>query len=239
MHLVDLRSDTVTLPTEAMRLAMATAELGDDVFGEDPTVVRLEALAAEMTGKEAAMLVPSGTMANLICLLTHCGRGEEVILGDQAHIFYYEQGGSAAVGGIHPRTVPNHPDGTLDRIIERDLPAPRLIAADTPPTGSVRSDGVGWRRLPSRRWGTLRQGPPSVHRSRRGTGATCPDASTWPRPPAASAEQRSAPDEGCDRSALGDVGQRDPHRCRQVDGRQPVDRHLGAAGRARSERDLG
>ena len=87
MHLVDLRSDTVTLPTDAMRRAMATAELGDDVFGEDPTVVRLEALAAEMTGKEAAMLVPSGTMANWICLLTHGGRGEEVILGDQAHIF--------------------------------------------------------------------------------------------------------------------------------------------------------
>jgi len=138
MHLIDLRSDTVTLPTEAMRRAMATAELGDDVFGEDPTVVRLEALAAEMTGKAAAMLVPSGTMANLICLLTHCGRGEEVILGDQAHIFYYEQGGSAAVGGIHPRTVPNHPDGTLDLTAVRDsiraedphFPRTRLIAVE-------------------------------------------------------------------------------------------------------------
>ena len=138
MHLVDLRSDTVTLPTEAMRRAMATAELGDDVFGEDPTVVRLEALAAEMTGKEAAMLVPSGTMANLICLLTHCGRGEEVILGDQAHIFYYEQGGSAAVGGIHPRTVPNQPDGKLDLTAVRDsiraddphFPRTRLIAVE-------------------------------------------------------------------------------------------------------------
>lgn len=138
MRVIDLRSDTVTLPTDTMRRAMATAELGDDVFGEDPTVVNLEALAAEMTGKEAAMLVPSGTMANLICLLTHCGRGEEVILGDQAHIFFYEQGGSAAVGGIHPRTVPNQPDGTLDLDAVRDsiraddqhFPCTRLIALE-------------------------------------------------------------------------------------------------------------
>ena len=96
MRSIDLRSDTVTHPTTAMRQAMAAAELGDDVFGEDPTVARLEALAAETTGKEAALLVPSGTMANLVSLLTHCGRGEEVLLGDQAHIFIYEQGGSAA-----------------------------------------------------------------------------------------------------------------------------------------------
>lgn len=138
MRVIDLRSDTVTLPTETMRRAMATAELGDDVFGEDPTVVKLEALAAEMTGTETAMLVPSGTMANLICLLTHCGRGEEVILGDQAHIFFYEQGGSAAVGGIHPRTVPNQPDGTLDLNAVRDsiraddqhFPRTRLIALE-------------------------------------------------------------------------------------------------------------
>jgi threonine aldolase len=138
MRVIDLRSDTVTLPTDTMRRAMATAELGDDVLGEDPTVVNLEALAAEMTGKEAAMLVPSGTMANLICLLTHCGRGEEVILGDQAHIFFYEQGGCAAVGGIHPRTVPNKPDGTLDLNAVRDsiraddphFPRTRLIALE-------------------------------------------------------------------------------------------------------------
>ena len=111
---IDLRSDTVTQPTEAMRHAMAAARLGDDVFGEDPTVCALEALAAELTGKEAALFVPSGTMANLVSLLTHCGRGDEIILGDQAHIFCYEQGGSAQVGGIHPRTIPNRPDGTLD-----------------------------------------------------------------------------------------------------------------------------
>ena len=138
MQTIDLRSDTVTLPTETMRKAMASAELGDDVFGEDPTVQRLEELAAEMSGKEAALLVPSGTMANLVSLLTHCGRGEEVILGDQAHIFFYEQGGSAAVGGIHPRTVPNQPDGRLDleavessiRSEDPHFPRTRLIAVE-------------------------------------------------------------------------------------------------------------
>jgi len=114
MQMIDLRSDTVTHPTAAMRRAMAEAQVGDDVFGEDPTVNRLEELAAERLGKEAALFVSSGTMANLVCQLTHCGRGEEMILGDQSHIFHYEQGGSAAVGGIHPRIIPNRPDGTLD-----------------------------------------------------------------------------------------------------------------------------
>lgn len=114
MHTIDLRSDTLTKPSAAMRKAMANAEVGDDVFGEDPTVNRLEEVAAEKTGKEAALFVSSGTMANLVSLLTHCSRGDEVILGDQAHIFFYEQGGCAALGGIHPRTVPNLPDGTLN-----------------------------------------------------------------------------------------------------------------------------
>ena len=113
MTIVDLRSDTITRPTPAMRRAMAEAEVGDDVFGEDPTVNRLEALAAERLGKAAALLVASGTMANLVSLMVHCGRGDEVILGDQAHSFLYEQGGSAALGGIHPRTVANQSDGTL------------------------------------------------------------------------------------------------------------------------------
>ncbi|MCP4689283.1 MAG: low-specificity L-threonine aldolase [Desulfobacterales bacterium] len=113
MRSVDLRSDTITKPTPAMRRAMADAEVGDDVFGEDPTVNRLEAMAAEMIGKEAALFTPSGSMANLISELSHCGRGDEMILGDQSHIFFYEQGGSAAVGGIHPRTLPNRPDGTI------------------------------------------------------------------------------------------------------------------------------
>ena len=112
-RIVDLRSDTITQPTASMRKAMAAAEVGDDVFGEDPTVNRLEEMAAERLGKEAGLYVTSGTMANLVCQLTHCGRGDEMILGDQAHIFFYEQGGSSAVGSIHPRTVPNQPDGKL------------------------------------------------------------------------------------------------------------------------------
>ncbi len=112
-RIIDLRSDTVTLPTPAMRQAMAQAAVGDDVYGEDPTVNQLEALAAERLGKEAALFVPSGTMANLVCLLSHCGRGEEAIMGHVAHTFLFEAGGSAAVGGIHPRTVPNQPDGTI------------------------------------------------------------------------------------------------------------------------------
>ena len=113
-RVVDLRSDTVTLPTPDMRRAMFEAELGDDVYGEDPTINRLEAMAAERLSKEAAVLVPSGTMANLVCLLTHCSRGDEAIMGHLAHTFLFEAGSSAAVGGIHPRTVPNHADGTLD-----------------------------------------------------------------------------------------------------------------------------
>jgi threonine aldolase len=110
---IDLRSDTVTLPTQTMREAIYNAELGDDVFGEDPTTNRLEEMAAERMGKEAAMLVASGTMGNLVSILTHCRRGEEVILGDQSHTFVYEAGGVSAVGGIHPHTVVNQPDGTM------------------------------------------------------------------------------------------------------------------------------
>ncbi|MDQ1301999.1 MAG: threonine aldolase, partial [Chloroflexota bacterium] len=114
MHIVDLRSDTITQPTPAMRRAMTEAEVGDDVFGDDPTVHKLEALAAARLGKEAALFVASGTMGNLVSLLAQCGRGDEVILGDQAHTYMYEQGGMAALGGIHPRVLKNQPDGTLD-----------------------------------------------------------------------------------------------------------------------------
>ncbi len=113
MRVVDLRSDTVTLPTDEMRQAILRAELGDDVFGEDPTVNRLERMAAERMGKEAALLVVSGTMGNLASILTHCRRGEEVILGNRSHTFFYEAGGISALGGIHPHTLPNQPDGTL------------------------------------------------------------------------------------------------------------------------------
>jgi len=114
LKIIDLRSDTVTLPTPAMREAMYQAEVGDDVLGEDPTVNRLEEMAAERMGKEAALFVASGTMANLVCLLTHCGRGDEFIVGHLAHTFLYEAGASAALGGLHPHTVPNQSDGTLD-----------------------------------------------------------------------------------------------------------------------------
>ena len=114
MHIIDLRSDTITKPTPAMRRAMAEAEVGDDVFGDDPTVQRLEELAAGRLGKEAGLFVASGTMGNLVSLLAQCGRGDEVILGDQAHTYVYEQGGMAALGGIHPRVLRNQPDGTLD-----------------------------------------------------------------------------------------------------------------------------
>ncbi len=111
--MIDLRSDTVTRPTAVMRDAMAGAEVGDDVYGEDPTVNRLQSMAAERLGMDAALLVPSGTMGNLASLLAHCGRGDEVILGDKSHTFLYEQGGMAALGGIMPHTVPNRPDGTM------------------------------------------------------------------------------------------------------------------------------
>jgi threonine aldolase len=107
MPLIDLRSDTVTQPTPAMREAMYRAELGDDVFGEDPTVNRLEEMAAEKLGKERALLVVSGTMGNLVGVLSHTQRGDEVIVGDQSHIFLYEVGGCSALGGVQMRTVPN------------------------------------------------------------------------------------------------------------------------------------
>ena len=113
MGTIDLRSDTVTLPTPAMREAIYRAELGDDVFSEDPTTNRLEEMAAERMGKEAALLVASGTMGNLVCTLTHCRRGEEVILGDRSHTFLYEAGGMSTLGGIHPHTICNQPDGTM------------------------------------------------------------------------------------------------------------------------------
>ncbi len=113
MELIDLRSDTLTQPTPAMRQAMANAEVGDDVFREDPTVAKLEQITASILGKESALFVPSGTMGNLICLLTHCQRGDEYIVGDRSHIFLNEVGGASALGGLHPHVIPNEKDGTL------------------------------------------------------------------------------------------------------------------------------
>ncbi len=113
MNFVDLRSDTVTKPTPEMREAMAEAEVGDDVYMDDPTVNRLQEKAAEMLGKEDSLFVPSGTMGNLLALLVYCQRGDEVILGDKSHIYLNEAGGCAALGGIHPHPIPNQKDGTL------------------------------------------------------------------------------------------------------------------------------
>ncbi len=113
MEYVDLRSDTVTKPTPEMREAMAEAEVGDDVYGDDPTVSRLEELAADMLGKEAALFVPSGTMGNLTALLVHCQRGHEVIVGNLSHIYLNEAGGMSALGGIQPCPLQNQSDGTL------------------------------------------------------------------------------------------------------------------------------
>ncbi|HEU4352358.1 MAG TPA: low-specificity L-threonine aldolase [Burkholderiales bacterium] len=143
--LVDLRSDTVTRPSPGMRKAMHDAELGDDVFGDDPTVNRLQARAAEIFGVEDALLFPSGTQSNLAALMSHCQRGEEVILGMEAHSYRYEAGGVSVLGSIHPQAIPNRPDGTLDlaqveAAIKPDdphFPRTHLLALENTITGRV------------------------------------------------------------------------------------------------------
>lgn len=110
-----MRSDTVTQPTPAMRAAMAAAEVGDDVFGDDPTVNALQQYVADLLGKDAGLFVPSGTMANLLACMTHCStRSSEMILGDESHIHFYEGGNTAQFGGIHSRTIKNESDGRMD-----------------------------------------------------------------------------------------------------------------------------
>jgi threonine aldolase len=111
--MIDLRSDTVTKPTPEMRQVIARADVGDDVYGEDPSINELERESARLLGKESAMFIPSGTMGNLASILTHCERGSEIILGDKAHTFLYEVGGVAALGGIQSHILPNQSDGTL------------------------------------------------------------------------------------------------------------------------------
>ena len=111
--MIDLRSDTVTLPTNEMKKFIINSPLGDDVYGEDPSVNLLQKKIAKIFNKEAALFVPSGTMANLISVLTHCNRGDEVILGDKSHIFYYEAGGISAFGGVHSHQLKNYDDGTI------------------------------------------------------------------------------------------------------------------------------
>ena len=135
---IDLRSDTVTKPTPEMREAMATAEVGDDVYGDDPTVNRLQEMAAEMTGHEAALFVASGTMGNLAAVLAHCQRGDEAILGKDAHTYHYEAGGISVLGGVHSCQLPNQPDGSLAledieaaiRYDDPHQPITRLIALE-------------------------------------------------------------------------------------------------------------
>jgi threonine aldolase len=112
--MIDLRSDTVTQPSAAMRAAMAQAPVGDDVFGDDPTVNRLQEVAAARFGMQAGLFFPSGTQSNLAALMSHCQRGEEVIVGQDAHTYHYEAGGMAVLGSIQPQPLNNRPDGTLD-----------------------------------------------------------------------------------------------------------------------------
>ena len=135
METIDFRSDTLTQPTGAMRQAMAGAVVGDDVYREDPTVNRLERAAADRLGKEEALFVPSGTMGNLICVLTHCGRGSEVLLGDRSHIFLNEVGGISALGGIMPHLIANEEDGTLP--LDKVAQSIRHAELHYPPTALI------------------------------------------------------------------------------------------------------
>lgn len=145
MKIIDLRSDTVTRPTADMRSAMAAAEVGDDVYGEDPTVNRLEALAAERLAKEAAIFASSGTQSNLLALLSHCERGDEYIVGQQAHTYRLEGGGAAVLGSIQPQPLEFEKDGTLDltkvaRAIKPDdyhFARTRLICLENTQAGKV------------------------------------------------------------------------------------------------------
>jgi threonine aldolase len=110
---IDLRSDTVTEPSQAMRAVMPLADVGDDVYGDDPTVNRLQDFGAELFGFEAGMFAPSGTQTNLIALMTHCGRGDEYLVGQEAHTYKYEGGGAAVLGSIQPQPIANQPDGSI------------------------------------------------------------------------------------------------------------------------------
>ena len=147
MKTIDLRSDTVTQPTAEMRQVMARADVGDDVYGEDPTVNRLQDVAAEMAGKEAGLFVPSGTMSNLIALLTHCQRGDEYIVGQQAHTYKYEGGGAAVLGSIQPQPLDFSADGSLDlakvaeaiKPVDSHFARTRLLCLENTQAGKVLS----------------------------------------------------------------------------------------------------
>ena len=146
---MDFRSDTVTRPTAAMRTAMAAADVGDDVFGDDPNVNALQDEVAALLGFEAALYVPSGTQSNLIGVMTHCGRGDELIVGQQAHTYRYEAGGGAVLGSIQPQPLDNAPDGTIpvtaiEAAIKPDdshFAKTRLIALEDTIGGKVLPEG--------------------------------------------------------------------------------------------------
>jgi threonine aldolase len=155
-HIIDLRSDTVTQPSAGMREAMAAAAVGDDVYGEDPTVNALQERMADMLGFEAALFAPTGTQSNLIGVMTHCGRGDEYIVGQDAHTYKYEAGGAAVLGSIQPQPLTNQPDGTIaiediERAIKPDdmhFARTRLIALENTiggkplPVGYLRDVGT-------------------------------------------------------------------------------------------------
>jgi threonine aldolase len=143
--MIDLRSDTVTRPSPAMLAAMTAAEVGDDVWGDDPTVIRLQATLAERTGKDAGLFFPSGTQSNLAALMAHCARGDEYIVGQQAHTYKYEGGGAAVLGSIQPQPIENAADGSLplDKIaaaikpIDNHFARTRLLALENTIGGKV------------------------------------------------------------------------------------------------------
>jgi threonine aldolase len=145
MRVVDLRSETVTRPPEGMRRALAAAAVGDAVFGDDPTVNRLQDRAAELFGFEASLFCPTGTQSNLAALMSHCQRGDEVLVGMEAHTYRYEAGGGAVLGSIQPQAIVNRPDGTLDlkeveAAVKPDDPhfaKTRLLALENTITGRV------------------------------------------------------------------------------------------------------
>lgn len=145
MTVIDLRSDTVTQPTPQMRHAMAAAAVGDDVFGDDPSVNALEERVAQLLGKDSAVLCASGTQSNLMAILSHCQRGEEYIVGQEYHTYRYEAGGAAVLGGIVPQTIEMNPDGTINlELLEKRIkpddphfPITRLIALENTHTGKV------------------------------------------------------------------------------------------------------
>lgn len=145
--MIDVRSDTVTRPGEAMRAAMASAEVGDDVYGDDPTVNELQDYAAEQLGHESSLFLPTGTQSNLVALLTHCQRGDEYIVGADAHTYKYEGGGAAALGGIQPQPVAFGVDGVIDldevaSVVKQDDPhfaRSRLLCLENTQHGRVQS----------------------------------------------------------------------------------------------------